>query len=97
MINEINKLQNRIKELGNIDFGNIDLTKFNAVEKDINSIVKEMNSLNDITKKINLSNIFQDTKVTPLLKELEAVKEVMNFKGLDTSGIDGLINKLKNI
>ena len=50
-INEINKLQNRIKELGNIDFGNIDLTKFNAVEKDINSIVKEMNSLNDITKK----------------------------------------------
>ena len=96
-INEINKLQNRIKELGNIDFGNIDLTKFNAVEKDINSIVKEMNSLNDITKKINLSNIFQDTKVTPLLKQLEAVKEVMNFKGLDTSGIDGLINKLKNI
>ncbi len=95
-IEEINKLQEKLKSLGDIDFGNINLTKLNSVEKDINSIVKEMNTLGDIAKKINLSNIFQDTKFTPLLNQLEAVKEVMTFKNLDTSGIDSLINKLKS-
>jgi DNA repair exonuclease SbcCD ATPase subunit len=95
-VGEINKLQDKLKALADVDFSKFGKLGLQLVDEEINGVIGKFSELYTMARNNQLNNVFQDVKVAPLMNQLEALKEVLNFKGLDTSGIDDLITKLKS-
>ena len=95
-VGEINKLQDKLKALADVDFSKFGKLGLQLIDEEINGVIGKFSELYTMARNNQLNNAFQDVKVAPLMNQLEALKEVLNFKGLDTSGIDDLITKLKS-
>ncbi len=96
-IQEINRLQSVLKDLGNnSNFDTGGVLGLKLVSEELDEIEKSFSQLDKVAKNTRLNKTFEDIKITPLLNQLNAVKEVMEFKKMDTSGINDLIDKLQS-
>lgn len=93
--NEIDKMITSLKDMGSMSFEDFPNLKLMAVKEEIESITKAYSDLQATAKNKQLDDIFQTTKVEPLRQQILALKEVMDFKNLDTSGLDKLLDDLK--
>ena len=96
-IGKINELQKQLVEMANIDFDKFGTQGLDLLEEGIQDINSEYTNLINQARSKQLQNSFNDIKINPLISQMEALKEVMNFKGLDTSSIDNLIAKIRGV
>ena len=93
--NEIDKMITSLKEMGSMSFEDFPNLKLMAIKEEIESITKAYSDLQTTAKNKQLDDIFQTTKVEPLRQQILALKEVLDFKGMDTSSLDKLLQDLK--
>ena len=96
-IGKINELQKQLVEMANIDFDKFGMQGLDLLEEGLQDVNSEYTNLINQARSKQLQNSFNDIKINPLISQMEALKEVMNFKGLDTSGIDNLIAKVRGV
>ena len=96
-IGRINELQKQLVEMANIDFDKFGIQGLSLLEEGLQDVNSEYTNLINQARSKQLQNSFNDIKINPLISQMEALKEVMNFKGLDTSGIDNLIAKVRGV
>ena len=96
-IGKINELQKQLVEMANIDFDKFGIQGLGLLEEGLQDINSEYTNLINQARSKQLQNSFNDIKINPLISQMEALKEVMNFKGLDTSSIDNLIAKIRGV
>lgn len=93
--NEIDRMITSLKEMGSMSFEDFPNLKLMAIKEEIESITKAYSDLQTTAKNKQLDDIFQTTKVEPLRQQILALKEVLDFKGMDTSSLDKLLQDLK--
>ena len=96
-IGRINELQKQLVEMANIDFDKFGIQGLSLLEEGLQDVNSEYTNLINQARSKQLQNSFNDIKINPLISQMEALKEVMNFKRLDTSGIDNLIAKVRGV
>lgn len=93
--NEIDNIITKLNDLGSTDFDKFGNLGLSLVKEEIESITNAYNNMYTTAKNKQLDDIFQTTKVEPLRQQILALKEVLDFKGMDTSSLDKLLQDLK--
>ena len=93
--NEIDNIITKLNDLGSTDFDKFGNLGLSLVKEEIESITNAYSDMYTTAKNKQLDDIFQTTKVEPLRQQILALKEVLDFKGMDTSSLDKLLQDLK--
>lgn len=93
--NEIDNIITKLNDLGSTDFDKFGNLGLSLVKEEIESITNAYNNMYTTAKNKQLDDIFQTTKVEPLRQQILALKEVLDFKGMDTSSLDKMLDNLK--
>ena len=93
--NEIDNIITKLNDLGSTDFDKFGNLGLSLVKEEIESITNAYSDMYTAAKNKQLDDIFQTTKVEPLRQQILALKEVLDFKGMDTSSLDKMLDNLK--
>lgn len=76
---------------------NVDISALSKIKKEISEFASEVNNLKNSAMDNVIRESFDNIKIPNLNKQLEAVKDLMSLKNMDTSGIDTLIERTKKL
>lgn len=89
------ELKNKLSKILASD--NVDISALSKIKKEINEFASEVNDLKNSAMDNVIRESFDNIKIPDLSKQLEAVKDLMSIKNMDTSGIDALIERTKKL
>ena len=89
------ELKNKLSKILASD--NVDISALSKIKKEINEFASEVNNLKNSAMDNVIRESFDNIKIPDLSKQLEAVRDLMSIKNMDTSGIDALIERTKKL
>lgn len=94
-ISKADELKAKLNEM--LSSGNIDVTALAKIRSEIESLKSGISKFKNEVNSTTIRESFDNVQIPNLEKMLLAVKEVMSAKNVDTSGIDSLIAKTKEL